>query len=212
MLSANTPAQMEAAAQQQDQSLLQSKKMDLTVRDLYEVEFPSDDEEDADYHHDQVQEEAKEINDDAEEHSDEEDDEEDEEISTEEIHDIVVDSMAIQSAKSLRSRNVQTTNVYREATIMDEFASDDEEDEDYVEHADEDIEVDSEGEDEEFHEAEEVEVPHDEVSDIIAMADLDPEHPILLKKGKVLRDGTEIQGITDKMDQLMRDSTVASEA
>lgn len=205
--------------QVEETSVAHPLKQQVTLVDLMETELPSEDEHDSDYQDDaeesgydmvEVAEETAEV-------ADQESEEEDlDEISMDEINDIVIESSALQGTKILRSgKNV--TAVYRESTIMRDFGSDDEEDEDYVEESDEELSQD-EHDDEEEEEVEETEeneeLAVDEVKDIVYDAVTAPV-TTLLQPGKVLRHGkqiatgdvAEMEGLVDQIHQMMQHAT-----
>ena len=149
----------------------------LSPKKLQELNFETEDADDADF---QVQELVQEEDDEEEEH----DDEEEEDVSDDEIKDIVLETMSLQSSTLRSGRGMET---YRD-TVMDstmkEFKeTDDEEDQEFEEVP----EPEESSEDEDYNEEE---IEEEELIHVVRGADFIQDEKFFA--AKILRGGKEM--------------------
>ncbi|KAJ3292774.1 hypothetical protein HK104_005049 [Borealophlyctis nickersoniae] len=176
----------------------------MTVNDLYRDDLPPSQPIFAHAQEEDEDDEEYEPSGDAEEDEDEDDEEkEDDAEMSEELNDILKESMEIQNEKVLRSGK-SVSGTYRATTIMGDFGSqsDDEDDDDYQDAgSDEDEEEDMDDEEDDDDDEVETEEVHHIVTGSVSIT---PKHEkLLMNPGKVLRDGKEIQAAqTEEMGDL----------
>ncbi|KAJ3029854.1 UNVERIFIED_CONTAM: hypothetical protein HDU68_010886 [Siphonaria sp. JEL0065] len=174
----------------------------MSFKDLAHGDLPDEDIEDADYteDHDNDHQMDEEMHEDGESSEDGDDNEQeiDEDIDAEEVNDLNMEVAHMQKGKVLRS-GFKATGNYRDVTIHDMIATEDDEDEEYQEGHDEEDDEDEDSEDDEDAEEEEEEVDEEEVKAMIVNATHLPS-----KDATVLRDGKEIPAAESEVDLVAR--------
>ncbi|KAJ3046861.1 hypothetical protein HK097_000445 [Rhizophlyctis rosea] len=186
----------------------------LTIKDLLKSEMPEEDDEDEEYKPIDVDDEGSE--DEASDHEDDEKADEEDHDMMEELNDIMKDSISLQNQGVLRSG--RSVGAYRNSTIMQDFASDDEADEDY-QVSEDDSDSDSEDDaDEEEADDDAAELSKEEVQDTVVntAGTFDASEKLLMTPSKVLRHGKQIEpvnreeiGVSDlatRIQELMQQS------